>query len=52
MRLSNIKHHDDRGIISAKERFEKAQKMKTFKTYVLVEVIAVTLITYLVTNLN
>ena len=52
MRLSQLKYHDDRSMLSAREHFENAQKLKTLKVYLLVEVIAVVLIAYLATNLS
>jgi len=52
MRLPQLKYHDDRSLLSARERFENAQKLRTLKVYLVVEVIAVVLIAYLATHLN
>jgi len=52
MRLSPLKYHEDRAMLSARERFENAQKLKTLKVYLVIEVVAVVLVAYLATNLS
>jgi len=52
MPLSQIKHHDDRAVVSARARFENAEKSSAFVTYILLEVVALIFSVCLMTHLR